>query len=177
MHKIIKHYLNSCKARNVIFTASVLGFLMLGLIVACLADGPYKLPRMVLCYGCPNLPLQEWHFVRKATLGNMAFLSFPPISDRSIHFSSSNACISMTSQRWGVVPQSLIFFFSSWLFLAIVEALVQIYIQCICQKNWIFCVWRRKWNIFISCMRTLALLKSVQASEDLCPGQSLKKLP
>lgn len=69
------------------------------------------------------------------------------------------------------------FFFSSWLFLAIVEALVQIYIQCICQKNWIFCVWRRKWNIFISCMRTLALLKSVQASEDLCPGQSLKKLP
>lgn len=70
-------------------------------------------------------------------------------------------CVSMLSQRWGVISIFTLFF--SWLvgcwfggfsfFLTVVRALFQIYTLCVGQKIE-YSVWRRKWIIYISCMRT-----------------------
>lgn len=94
-------------------------------------------------------------------------------------------CVSMLSQRWGVILIFALFF--SWLvgcwfggfsfFLTVVRALFQIYTLCVGQKIE-YSVWRRKWIIYISCMRTwLSLSLRIYALGNLSKKKKPKEKP
>lgn len=104
IQKIIKLSLGSCKAQYVVFTASISGFVMLGIDAACQADGPYKFPLITgRAVDAQTFHCRSGIFCERLRLEIQSFLNFPLILDWRIHC-SLNVCVSMAGSKHEVFP-------------------------------------------------------------------------